>query len=102
VIITKTKTKKLDTLRRRIDHVDQQLFHLLVERMKIARAIGNLKVRFGLPIFQRARLAALLESRASAARKLKLSPTFARKFFKLIHDESLGEQRELARKKRNK
>jgi chorismate mutase len=95
-------TKQLDRLRLRIDHVDRQLFRLLAERMKISRAIGTLKLRLGLPIFQKARLATLLRNRGSEARQFKLSPALARKLFKLIHDESVGEQHKLAQRKRKK
>jgi len=52
---------KIDTLRARIDQIDRQLVGLLSERAACALAIGRLKELAGMPIYQPAREAEVLE-----------------------------------------
>jgi len=46
---------KLDSLRKKINGIDEQLLKLLRERLSLAREIGNLKKEAGLPLFDPAR-----------------------------------------------
>lgn len=50
----------IDDLRRRIDAIDERLVVLLNERAACALGIGEVKERFGLPIYQPAREAEVL------------------------------------------
>lgn len=52
---TKTRTKRLDSLRREIDSLDRTLVRLLNRRATAAVKIGNEKKRQGLRIFDPAR-----------------------------------------------
>ena len=51
----------IDSLRQRIDELDRQLVRLLSERARCALAIGRLKEQAGVPIYQPAREAEVLE-----------------------------------------
>ncbi len=90
--------KRLKPLRKQIDQVDHEFFRLLKKRMQISKKILVVKVEHSLPIYQKARLAELLEERAKKGGKFGVSGTFTRKLFKLIHDESLTMQKRLAPK----
>ena len=58
---TGASVTKIDTLRARIDQIDHQLVGLLSERAACALAIGRLKELAGMPIYQPAREADVLE-----------------------------------------
>ena len=51
----------IDALRRRIDEIDEQLVRLLSERARCALAIGREKKHSGLPVYQPAREAEVLD-----------------------------------------
>ncbi|ALV62720.1 Chorismate mutase I [Thermococcus sp. 2319x1] len=38
-------------MRRRIDEIDKEIIHLLQERFEIARKIGEVKLKSGLPVY---------------------------------------------------
>ena len=78
---------QLGRLRSSIDNLDAALVHLLAERFKCTRQVGELKARAGMPpadpdreAFQIARLRELADSSG-------LDPAFAQKFLALIIDE---------------
>ena len=75
---------ELRRLRDSIDNIDAALVHLLAERFKFTKAVGEFKAAHGLPpadprreTEQVARLRALAES-------AKLDPDFAEKFLSFI------------------
>ena len=73
----------LDRLRKRIDRIDRAILRLLHERARIARQIGELKLRKGLPIFDGKRETLILR-RMTRSKKGSLSPTAVRAIFQLI------------------
>lgn len=58
---TGADVSRIDSLRARIDQIDRQLVGLLSERAACALAIGRLKELAGMPIYQPAREAEVLE-----------------------------------------
>lgn len=73
----------LEQLRKRIDRIDRKLLTLLNERASVARRIGDLKRRQGLPIFDGKRESAILR-RIGRPNGGPLSAAAAREIFRLI------------------
>jgi chorismate mutase len=44
-------SEDLVSLRRQIDRIDTEILHLLQERLEIARKIGEVKLKSGLPVY---------------------------------------------------
>lgn len=90
-------TENLDTLRRQIDSIDDELLELLARRMAVARDIGVYKKEHALPVVQPERYNLLMEQRVEAADKLGLSPEFTRTVLAAIHEESVRCQIEISK-----
>ena len=71
-------------LRDSIDNIDAALLHLLAERFKCTKAVGELKAAHGLPPADPAREAAQIARLRSLAQAAKLDPDFAEKFLNFI------------------
>ncbi|MFT3800289.1 MAG: chorismate mutase [Burkholderiaceae bacterium] len=89
-----TTEKTLQDLRSEIDHIDEEIVHLLVRRFAVTRQVGKLKAREALPA---------VDLRREAAQKLKyeqlaavngLSPTMVAAIFRLVIEEVVREHRE--------
>ncbi len=74
----------LKKLRIQINTVDHRILRLLARRMAIARRIGAVKSKTGLPIFNRAREAEAHAWRHNTAKTLKLNPVSVRRIFAAI------------------
>lgn len=61
---------ELTALRDQIDEVDKELLNLLAKRLELVAEVGEVKSRFGLPIYVPEREASMLASRRA---RLKLS-----------------------------
>jgi chorismate mutase/prephenate dehydrogenase len=66
--------QQLNTLRKEIDDVDQQLVELLVRRREITSKVGQLKSQVGMPIYAPEREEKLIEQRREQAENAGLSP----------------------------
>ena len=77
----------LDALRASIDNIDAALVHLLAERFKITKAVGEHKKQVGLspadPGREREQIARLRQLAESAG----LDPTFSEQLLRFIVDE---------------
>ena len=85
-------SEELSQLRQSIDHIDRQLLHLLSERMKLARSIGEIKAKDHLPIVQPERYRTLLQERLRSGRELGLEESFLHELFSSIHEASVHVQ----------
>ena len=65
---------ELDSLREKIDAVDDQILHDLLQRVKIARAIGELKKRESRPVHDIHRETEVFKRARERAELLKLDP----------------------------
>lgn len=77
----------LEELRRSIDNIDAAVVHLLAERFKCTRKVGELKARLNLPPadpFREAQQVARLRALAVSA---DLAPEFAEKFLGFLVKE---------------
>ena len=82
----------LDTLREQINHVDDELFQLLAQRMKIADQIGEYKRNNNVTILQTNRWNQILERAFEKSDKLGLSREFITKYLDAVHMESINRQ----------
>ena len=89
---------ELVRLRDSIDNIDAALIHLLAERFKCTKAVGELKAARGLPPADPAREAQQIDRLRKLANTAKLDPDFAEKFLNFIvkevirHHEAIRQQ----------
>lgn len=82
----------LDKLREQINHVDDELFQLLSQRMKIADQIGEYKRNNNVTVLQTNRWNQILERAFEKSDKLGLSREFITKYLDAVHMESINRQ----------
>lgn len=82
-----TVPPELLDLRDSIDNIDAALIHILAERFKYTRRVGELKARLNLPPGDPAREERQITRLRNLATSAKLDPVFAEKLFKFIVDE---------------
>lgn len=78
---------ELIELRHSIDNIDAALIHLLAERFKQTRKVGQLKARQGLPPADPAREARQIARLRALAVEADLDPEFAEKFLNFLVTE---------------
>jgi len=88
----------LEELREEIDHVDQELYEIIANRMKLVDQIGYYKRDNNVTVFQKNRWKEISESRMSWSEKLGLDVDFMDDLFKRIHENSIRRQREIMNK----
>ena len=74
-------------MRRSIDNIDAALVHLLAERFKQTRKVGELKAHKGLPPADPAREAQQIARLRALAVSADLDPEFAEKFLNFLVTE---------------
>jgi len=82
-----TADPTLQALRDSIDNIDAALIHLLAERFKCTKAVGELKATRGMPPADPAREAEQIARLRTLANAAKLDPDFAEKFLNFIVKE---------------
>lgn len=80
-------------LRTAIDDADGRLMRLLVERRRLAEALGSLKAGDGAQVRDLERERAVIERAVAAGTAEGLDEAFVEKLFKLLIDDSLRRQR---------
>ncbi|BDZ40723.1 chorismate mutase [Paraoerskovia sediminicola] len=83
-------------LRGSIDNVDAALMHLLAERFKFTRRVGELKAEAGLPAADLGREAAQIARLGAIAEGSGLDPAFAEQFREFIVSEVKRQHRTIA------
>jgi chorismate mutase len=78
---------ELTRLRDSIDNIDAALMHILAERFKCTKAVGEYKATHGLPAADPAREAQQIARLRGLAQSAKLDPDFAEKFLSFIVQE---------------
>jgi chorismate mutase len=78
---------ELQRLRDSIDNIDAALVHLLAERFKSTKAVGEYKATHSLPPADPAREAQQIARLRTLAQAARLDPDFAEKFLNFIVTE---------------
>jgi len=89
--------ERLLQLRGSIDNLDAALVHLLAERFKITRTVGELKAAGGLPPADPEREAHQIARLRTLATQAHLDPEFAEKFLNFIVTEVVRHHEQIAR-----
>lgn len=83
---------QLEMLREQIDELDDQLLHLMAERMMVSERIGHFKSENGITILQLSRWEEIIHSRLQYAKAMGLDPGFTDRLLKVIHQGSIDVQ----------
>lgn len=86
---------ELARLRASIDNIDAAVVHMLAERFKCTKAVGELKAAHALPPADKAREAQQIERLRRLARDADLDPDFAEKFLNFIVTEVIRHHEKL-------
>lgn len=92
---------RLLELRGSIDNLDAALVHLLAERFKVTRQVGELKARGGLPPADADREQRQIERLRALAVDAQLDPEFAEKFLTFIVTEVVRHHELIAQESKN-
>lgn len=84
--------ENIDHLRHQIDDIDEELFQMLAQRMKLAQGIGEYKKRNNIAIVQPSRWNEIVEKATAKARLQGLSDHFVETVLRAIHEESIQQQ----------
>lgn len=87
----------LDRLRGSIDNLDAALVHLLAERFKLTRTVGELKSSARLPPADPPREAYQIDRLKNMAHESGLDPAFAEQFLELIIREVIRDHESIKR-----
>ena len=82
----------LAALRSEIDKLDEEIIHLISERMKVTEKIGQHKREHNIMILQLERWKEIMSTRTMLAEKLGLTPEFVEKYLEQLHKESIRTQ----------
>lgn len=84
----------LEKLREEINAIDNEIFQLIGQRMKIAENIGALKKEHNIPVLQASRWTEILKQSVEKGKRLGLSADFVQTYLDAIHIESISKQNE--------
>lgn len=93
--MSETSAPELLELRDSIDNIDAALIHLLAERFKCTKRVGQFKAAQGLPAADPAREQRQIARLRTLAVAAKLDPEFAEKFLNFIVREVIRHHEEI-------
>ena len=85
----------LAAMRAQIDTLDNQLLHILAQRLNVCVEVGKYKKEHNIEVVQPNRFNEILERQCKAGKALGLSEDFVKKIMNTIHDESVQQQEKL-------
>ena len=88
---------QLHALRGSIDNIDAALIHMLAERFRCTKAVGELKARNAMPPADPEREARQVARLRQLARDAQLDPDFAEKFLAFVIREVIRHHEAIAR-----
>ncbi|HLA53452.1 MAG TPA: chorismate mutase [Flavitalea sp.] len=90
------KDQDLSSFRHEIDSLDHELIHLLGQREKVVKEVGEYKAENHIPPLQQKRFDQLVARAIVEGEKEDLSSEFIRELMNAIHKESLRIEKEIA------
>ncbi len=91
-------TEGIQTLRKQIDELDNELMNLLAKRLRVCREIGQYKKEHNMTVLQTNRYNEILEKRGAQGVFCGLSAQSVATIFETIHEESVRQQLEIINK----
>jgi chorismate mutase len=88
---------ELVSLRSSIDNIDAALVHMLAERFRCTKRVGELKAQYALPPADPARESQQIARLRMLAESAQLDPAFAEKFLAFIIQEVIRHHEAIAR-----
>jgi chorismate mutase len=85
----------MNSLRRQIDELDEEIIQMIARRMKLVRDIGHAKKDKNIAIYQPERWRALADACRQRAEKSELSHEFVALFLEAIHQEGISQQEKI-------
>ncbi|MCF6197747.1 MAG: chorismate mutase [Emcibacter sp.] len=85
--MTDKQSELLASYRDSIDNIDAALIHMLAERFKITKYVGEFKAKYNLPPADKGREQKQIERLRSLSVEAKLDPDFSEKFLHFIITE---------------
>lgn len=82
----------LQALRNEIDRIDSSIWNLIEERLEVAKQIGDIKHKAGMPVYQNQRYSQLLQARLSWAQNVGLEEKPVRQIIEAIHELAISKQ----------
>ncbi len=92
-------SKALDSLRDKIDGVDQELLQLLRRRLDLVAEVGAIKHKEGVPIYAPAREASMLATRRTEAEALGVPPQLVEDLLRRMMRESYVSEKDVGFKR---
>lgn len=83
----------LETLRKKIDKIDNRILSLIAQRFRLVKKIKTVKQKLKKPIIDMQREKEILKRLEQKSEELNLSVNLIRKLYKLIFDESKNLQK---------
>jgi chorismate mutase len=93
--MTRDPADELKRLRASIDNIDAAVVHMLAERFKATKAVGELKAAHAMPPADKAREAEQIARLRQLANAADLDPDFAEKFLAFIVTEVIRHHEKL-------
>lgn len=84
--------RKMQSLRREIDQVDEQLIALVAQRLRLVKEIATLKKKFGKGIRDEARERSVIDLARERAKKKGIDPVFAEDLMRFMIAQMAGVQ----------
>lgn len=91
----KENVEGINTLRKQIDGLDNELINLLSKRMRVCREIGQYKKDHNMTVLQTGRYNEILDKRGAQGALCGMSADFVKNIFEHIHEESVRQQIEI-------
>jgi chorismate mutase len=95
-------TNSMESLRERIDVLDNRMLEIMARRMEVVQTIGQYKKDNRVTILQMQRWQNMLKNRIETGIKLGLNRKFLNKLMELIHNESIQKQNEIMNEENHK
>lgn len=91
-------TEGINTLRKQIDELDNNLIEIMAKRMRICREIGQYKKEHNITVLQTSRYNEILDKRGAQGSLCGMDAEFIKKVFEAVHEESVRQQFEIINK----
>jgi chorismate mutase len=89
---SKDVAEEIAEIRQKVETLDDRMFEILSERMKMSERVGELKRTNNITILQQAHWTRVINSRLEGAQDFGLTKKFVRQLMDAIHQESIRHQ----------